>query len=85
MTEVNINAKVDKKTNTAQETIIDNEIIERYSALSLGDAIKEIPGVSSINSQQHTAFFTMCCCHIPLMQSIPIVANDTYSLPCIDT
>ena len=41
LTEVNINAKVDKKTNTAQETIIDNEIIERYSALSLGDAIKE--------------------------------------------
>ena len=50
LTEVNINAKVDKKTNTAQETIIDNEIIERYSALSLGDAIKEIPGVSSINT-----------------------------------
>ena len=50
LTEVNVNAKVDKKTNTAQETIIDNEIIERYSALSLGDAIKEIPGVSSINT-----------------------------------
>lgn len=50
LTEVNINAKVDKKTNTAQETIIDNDIIERYSSLSLGDAIKEIPGVSSINT-----------------------------------
>ena len=35
--------------------------------------------------QQHTAFFTMCCCHEPLVQCIPIVANDTYSLPCIDT
>jgi len=50
LNEVNINAQVDKKTQTAQESIINNDVLERYSALNLGDVIKEIPGVSSINT-----------------------------------
>ena len=50
LTEVSISSQVDKKTKTTQETVIKNDVLERYSSLSLGDAIKEIPGISSINT-----------------------------------
>ncbi|MBP0904604.1 TonB-dependent receptor [Mariniflexile gromovii] len=39
-----------KKTKTAQETILKTQIIEKYSAGNLGDALKEVSGVSSINT-----------------------------------
>ena len=50
LNEVTIKSEVDKKTKTAQETVLKSDILQRYSSLSLGDAIKEIPGVSSINT-----------------------------------
>ena len=48
--EVNVTSKVNKKSKTAQESVIKSDVLERYSSLSLGDAIKEIPGISSINT-----------------------------------
>ncbi len=39
-----------KETKTAQETILKTETLEQYSHLNLGDALKEISGVSSINT-----------------------------------
>ena len=38
------------ETKTAQETLLKSETLEDYSALSLGDALREVPGVSSINT-----------------------------------
>ncbi|MDT7832103.1 TonB-dependent receptor [Flavobacteriaceae bacterium S356] len=48
--EVTVKATSTKKTKTAQESVLKTEVLEKYSSLSLGDAIKEIPGVSSINT-----------------------------------
>ena len=48
--EVLVKAEEKKETKTAQETIIKNDVLEHYSSLSLGDALKEVPGVSSINT-----------------------------------
>ncbi|WP_299228032.1 TonB-dependent receptor [uncultured Psychroserpens sp.] len=42
--------RVVKITKTAQETLLKTETIEQYSHLSLGDALKEVSGVSSINT-----------------------------------
>ncbi len=39
-----------KETKTAQETVIKSNTLRRYSSLSLGDALKEVSGVSSINT-----------------------------------
>lgn len=39
-----------KETTTAQETVLKSATLKKYSALSLGDALKEVPGVSSINT-----------------------------------
>lgn len=39
-----------KTTKTAQETVIKQATISKYSSLSLGDVIKEVAGVSSINT-----------------------------------
>jgi len=39
-----------KQTKTAQETVLKSKVLTKYSALSLGDALKEVPGVSSINT-----------------------------------
>lgn len=39
-----------KSTQTSQETVLKTESIERYSAFSLGDALKQISGVSTINT-----------------------------------
>lgn len=49
--EVKISGNTSNKlTKTAQETLINTETIERFSALNLGDALKEVSGVSSINT-----------------------------------
>ena len=39
-----------KSTQTAQETVLKTDAIERFSAFSLGDALKQISGVSTINT-----------------------------------
>lgn len=39
-----------KETTTAQETLLKAQIIDKYSALNLGDALKEVAGVSAINT-----------------------------------
>lgn len=41
---------VTQKTVTAQETVLRKDILEAYSGASLGDALKEVSGVSSINT-----------------------------------
>ncbi|GAB1858271.1 TonB-dependent receptor [Flavobacteriaceae bacterium MHTCC 0001] len=41
---------IKKATVTAQETVLQSKTLARYSNLSLGDALKEVPGVSSINT-----------------------------------
>ncbi|MBL7473224.1 TonB-dependent receptor domain-containing protein [Robertkochia sediminum] len=43
-------SRIQKNTKTAQEQLIKRETIERYSGQSLGDALKEISGVSSLNT-----------------------------------
>ncbi|MDO1500687.1 TonB-dependent receptor [Winogradskyella maritima] len=49
--EVSVKASTGKKeTSTGQETVLKSETLKRYSSLSLGDALKEVPGVSSINT-----------------------------------
>ncbi|WP_370226360.1 TonB-dependent receptor [Mesoflavibacter sp.] len=49
--EVTINGKtVKENTNSGQETILKSQDIYKYNTLSLGDALKEVPGVSSINT-----------------------------------
>lgn len=48
--EVTVSGNKTKKTVTAQETVIDHETITNYSSGSLGDALKEVSGVSSINT-----------------------------------
>lgn len=42
--------RIVKTTKTAQETLLKAETIEQYSSLSLGDVLKEVSGVSSINT-----------------------------------
>lgn len=39
-----------KKTITAQETVLKKETLEAYSGATLGDALKEVSGVSSIST-----------------------------------
>ncbi|WP_179007872.1 TonB-dependent receptor [Winogradskyella forsetii] len=49
--EVSVTAHIDKKeTTTAQETVLKANTLKKYSALNLGDALKEVSGVSSINT-----------------------------------
>ena len=50
LSEVNVKGKEQTTTKTAQETLLKNEVLQRYSSLSLGDALREVPGVSSINT-----------------------------------
>ncbi|WP_248723389.1 TonB-dependent receptor domain-containing protein [Seonamhaeicola sp. ML3] len=48
---VAVKSKGSKKvTSTAQETVIKSSTLNKYSNLSLGDALKEIPGVTSLNT-----------------------------------
>jgi len=48
--EVRLRNRGSKITKTAQETVIKNNVLKRYSNLSLGDALKEVSGISSINT-----------------------------------
>lgn len=51
LNEISVLAHVDKKeTQTAQESVIKANVLKKYSALSIGDALKEVAGVSSINT-----------------------------------
>ncbi|WP_439151207.1 TonB-dependent receptor [Winogradskyella sp.] len=51
LNEVSVKTTLAKKeTTTAQETVIKSNVIRKYSNQSLGDALKEVPGVSSINT-----------------------------------
>lgn len=42
--------RVHRNTHTAQESRIETETLERYSQSNLGDAIKQLSGVSSLNT-----------------------------------
>lgn len=50
LNEVTVKAATNKTTKTAQESVLKTKALEKYSSQTLGDAIKEIPGVSSINT-----------------------------------
>ncbi|RNC87279.1 MAG: TonB-dependent receptor [Winogradskyella sp.] len=51
LNEVSVKTGATKKiTSTSQETLIKANTLKKYSSLSLGDALKEVPGVSSINT-----------------------------------
>lgn len=51
LNEVQINSKGSTRlSKTAQETQLKTKTLERYSAFSLGDALKQVSGVSSINT-----------------------------------
>ena len=51
LNEVSVTSSANNKaTKTAQETVISANTLKKYSALSLGDALKEVSGVSSINT-----------------------------------
>jgi iron complex outermembrane receptor protein len=50
LNEITVTSEGAKQTKTAQESVLKTDILERFSSQSLGDAIKEIPGVSSINT-----------------------------------
>src|SRR5690606_35214490 len=41
------------KTNSAQEDVLKSGTLEQYSSSTLGDALKEISGVSSLNTGSH--------------------------------
>ncbi len=41
---------IPKLTKTSQETLLKSDAIERFSAFNLGDALKQISGVTSINT-----------------------------------
>lgn len=43
-------SRIIRETNSAQEQLIQGEAIEKFSGRSLGDALKEISGVSSLNT-----------------------------------
>ncbi|AUC15136.1 TonB-dependent receptor [Tenacibaculum sp. SZ-18] len=48
--EISVNSTGKKVTKTAQETVLTANTLEKYTSLSLGDALKEVSGVSSINT-----------------------------------
>lgn len=51
LSEIRIDGKINSKlTKTSQETILTTKTLERFSANNLGDALKQIAGVSSINT-----------------------------------
>ncbi|AZJ35992.1 TonB-dependent receptor domain-containing protein [Tenacibaculum singaporense] len=50
LNEVNVKGAIGLKTKTAQETLIKTQTLEKFSGASLGDALKNITGVSSINT-----------------------------------
>ena len=48
--EINVHAELAKKTKTSQETLINAKTLDNFSDANLGDALKEVSGVSSINT-----------------------------------
>ncbi len=51
LNEVSVSGQTTRKeTTTAQETVIKASTLRKYSSLNLGDALKEVAGVSSINT-----------------------------------
>ncbi len=48
--EVKVTGSILDKTNSAQETVLKSEELESYSSSTLGDALKQINGVSSLNT-----------------------------------
>lgn len=48
--EVSVSGIPKKETTTAQETVIKATTLKKYASLNLGDALKEVAGVSSINT-----------------------------------
>ncbi|MCO7185508.1 TonB-dependent receptor [Tenacibaculum sp. XPcli2-G] len=50
LNEVNIKGITGLKTKTAQETVLKSNVLEKNSDATLGDALKNISGVSSINT-----------------------------------
>ncbi len=48
--EVKVSGANNTKTTSAQEETIGSDIIEKYGSASLGDALREITGVSSLNT-----------------------------------
>ncbi len=48
--EVSVKAQLGKKTKTSQETVIKAKTLDNFSDANLGDALKEVSGVSSINT-----------------------------------
>lgn len=50
LNEVNVKGAIGLKTKTAQETLIKTKTLDKFSGASLGDALKNISGVSSINT-----------------------------------
>ncbi|WP_412560989.1 TonB-dependent receptor [Winogradskyella sp. MIT101101] len=49
--EISVSGNVTRtETKTAQETVIKANTLKKYSSLNLGDALKEVAGVSSINT-----------------------------------
>jgi len=48
--EIKISGETPTKTSSAQEETIGKNIIEKYSSASIGDALKEITGISSLNT-----------------------------------
>ena len=50
LNEINVKGTAGLKTKTAQETLLKTNTLDKFSAASLGDVIKNISGVSSINT-----------------------------------
>lgn len=50
LNEVSLKGNSSKETKTAQESVIKAKTLDKYTALNLGDALKEVSGVSSINT-----------------------------------
>jgi len=51
LSEITMNGDIiAKKTKTSQETLLKSKDLERFSTASLGDALKQVSGVSSINT-----------------------------------
>lgn len=48
--EVTVSGEKAKKTSSAQEETIGEDILKKYSSASLGDALREVTGVSSLNT-----------------------------------
>lgn len=47
---INLTGKTPKQTKSGQETRLSSETIDNYSSLSLGDALKQVTGVTSLST-----------------------------------